>query len=255
MEQRLVCDTVKDLLPMYIDNMTSETSNKSIEEHINTCGECRSVLEQMRKPVEVETAPELKEFKKYLKKSRMNIFYWIMGVAAAIAIITCFIVNLAVEGRLSWFYIVVAGICTAYLPAYIGLNSTRHRSVKMLAALSICTIALLGIIQLVSYCYMEIGNIWFWDIGLPIALLWLVFVWIGVGCNLFLHTNVIISMGIFALLAVPGNFITNVIAGYYQGMQDFTDNFISNGLGNMVAAVGLLTIGIILQVKRRKAKE
>ena len=53
MEQRLVCDTVKDLLPMYIDNMTSETSNKSIEEHINTCGECRSVLEQMRKPVEV----------------------------------------------------------------------------------------------------------------------------------------------------------------------------------------------------------
>ena len=67
MEQKLVCDTVRDLLPMYIDHMTSEVSNESIEEHISDCGECRTVLEQMRKPVAVETAPEIKEFKKFLK--------------------------------------------------------------------------------------------------------------------------------------------------------------------------------------------
>ena len=64
----------------------------------------------MKCPVEVETAPEVKDFKKYLKKSRMSIFNRIMGASAVIAILTCFIVNLAVEGRLSWFFIVVLGI-------------------------------------------------------------------------------------------------------------------------------------------------
>ena len=39
MEQRLVCDTVRDLLPMYIDHMTSEASNESITSHMADCGE------------------------------------------------------------------------------------------------------------------------------------------------------------------------------------------------------------------------
>ena len=45
MEQRLVCDTVRDLLPMYIDHMTSEASNESIEEHVEGCQGCRDASE------------------------------------------------------------------------------------------------------------------------------------------------------------------------------------------------------------------
>ena len=87
MEQRLVCDTVRDLLPMYIDHMTSEASNESITSHMADCGECRAVMEQMKQPVRVETAPEVKEFKKFMKKSKMSLFYWIMGAAAVIAVV------------------------------------------------------------------------------------------------------------------------------------------------------------------------
>lgn len=79
MEQRLVCDTVKDLLPMYIDNMTSVASNESIEEHIKGCEGCRAVLEQMKQPLAAETAPDVKEFKRFLKKSKLSLLYWIMG--------------------------------------------------------------------------------------------------------------------------------------------------------------------------------
>ena len=43
MGQRLECDTVRDLLPMYIDHMTSDISNALIEEHISGCEECGKV--------------------------------------------------------------------------------------------------------------------------------------------------------------------------------------------------------------------
>ena len=35
--QKIPCDTVRDLLPSYIDKLTSETTNRLIEEHISDC--------------------------------------------------------------------------------------------------------------------------------------------------------------------------------------------------------------------------
>ena len=158
MEQRLVCDTVRDLLPMYIEQMTSEASNESIKQHMQDCGECKAILEQMQHPVRTETAPEISDFKKFMKKSKMRLFYWIMGAAAAIAVITCFIVNLAIDKRLTWFYIVCAGIMTAYLPAYACIISKKHKFGKMLAVLSVCTVGLVGVVQAVLYYLMGIGR-------------------------------------------------------------------------------------------------
>ncbi len=251
MEQQLVCDTVKDLLPMYIDHMTSEASNVSIEEHISGCRDCRTVLEQMREPVAVESAPELKEFKKFLKKSKMSLFYWIMGAAAVIAVVTCFIVNLAIEGRLSWFYIVAAGIGTGYLPAYIAIRCEEHRIVKMLAALNVCVFFLLGVIQIVVYYQMGIGGKWFWRTGVPIAVLWSVIVWLSVLVRVKFRTMVLTAVTVLICLAVPGNFLTNMICGYYRGWEDYAADFVSNGLGNTAAAVLLIIMDIMIYIGRK----
>lgn len=255
MEQRLVCDTVRDLLPMYIDHMTSEVSNESIEEHINGCGECRTVLEQMRRPVTVETAPEIKEFGKFLKKSKMSILYWIMGAAAVIAIVTCFIVNLATEKRLSWFYIVLAGIVTGYLPVSILISVRKQKVVKMLAALDGCTFVLLGVIQLVLYYQMGIGGFWYWNKGLPITLLWSAILWISVIVRIKCHAGILTSLVVLTFLAVPGNFLTNVISGYYRGWEDYAADFVSNGLGNTMAAVILLILDIVIYSMRKGKKK
>ena len=252
MEQRLVCDTVRDLLPMYIDHMTSDVSNESIEEHIGRCSECRTVLEQMREPVTAETAPEITDFKKFLKKSKMSIFYWIMGAAAAIAVLTCFIVNLAVEKRLSWFYIVLAGIATGYLPVYVAVSGQEHRILKMLAVLNVCVFGLLGVIQLVIYYQMGIGEIWFWKIGVPVAALWSVIVWAAVAVRVKLHGSILTAAAVLAVLAVFGNYMTNVIGGYYNGWEDYAADFVSNGLGNVVAAVVLLVIDFAVYIRKGK---
>ena len=47
------CDMIKDLLPLYADDVCSEESRKAVEEHINACSDCKSELEKLRKNVPV----------------------------------------------------------------------------------------------------------------------------------------------------------------------------------------------------------
>lgn len=254
MEQRLVCDTVRDLLPLYIDRITSGQSNQSIEEHLQSCEACRAVLKEMQQPIAVETAPEVKDFKKYLKRSKAALLAWIMGAAAAIAIVTCFIVNLAVDGQLSWFYIVAAGIITAYAPVAVWIYGAEktHRLEKGLAVLNICVFVLLGTIQLVLYQCMGMGDIWFWNKGLPIAVLWSAVVWISIAVKEVLRINWILAGGVLAALAVWANYLTNVLVGEWESWQEYLKcDFVSNGLGNAVIAVVLLVTGVCVQRRKR----
>ena len=39
------CDMIKDLLPLYADDVCSEESRKAVEEHINSCPDCKAELE------------------------------------------------------------------------------------------------------------------------------------------------------------------------------------------------------------------
>ena len=41
------CSIVKDLLPLYVENMTSEETANFINNHLNTCAVCKSELDDM----------------------------------------------------------------------------------------------------------------------------------------------------------------------------------------------------------------
>lgn len=45
----VTCDIVRDLLPLYIEKLTSEGSNQFIEEHLYSCDECVSYFENIRR--------------------------------------------------------------------------------------------------------------------------------------------------------------------------------------------------------------
>ncbi len=251
-EQNLVCSTVKDLLPMYVDQMTSKESNRAIEKHLRTCASCQNELEQMRQPIMVETAPEVKEFKKFLRQSRFAVVQWIMGIAGGIALLTCFIVNLAVEKQLSWFYIVLMGIVTAYIPAYIGLKAKKRRFVSFLAALTVCVPLLVGVIQLVLYQYMDQKEIWFFHLGVPIMALWFAIIWVSVSVHEIFHKNWVQSVGVLLALAVGGDLLTNLLCGEIESVADYMENFVFHGLGNTIAAGIVLLIGVLVQKKQKK---
>lgn len=73
MEDKKVCKIVQDLLPSYIDNLTTQETNDYINEHLNKCQECKQILENMRK--DLSTTKNYNREVKYIKKfnKKMNI--------------------------------------------------------------------------------------------------------------------------------------------------------------------------------------
>ena len=59
----LSCNVIQDLLPLYHDGVCSEESRKIVEEHMETCADCRDVLHGLRE----ETAPDSVDATKPLK--------------------------------------------------------------------------------------------------------------------------------------------------------------------------------------------
>jgi len=62
------CNIVQDLLPNYIENLTSSESNKYIEEHLNNCEDCKSIFDNMKKEFTVNTNKIDKREVRYIKK-------------------------------------------------------------------------------------------------------------------------------------------------------------------------------------------
>ena len=68
MENKLSCEIVRDLLPSYVDGLTSGSTNKAIEEHLADCAGCSEALCRMKEPVPAESVPAAEV--DYLKKVR-----------------------------------------------------------------------------------------------------------------------------------------------------------------------------------------
>lgn len=97
MKNELSCEVVRDLLPGYVDQMTSDVTNKAVETHLAGCAACAAALERMRSP-EGQTAKEAEQEKKaidYLEKYRTSrrreigraILRFAVGAAALIIIL------------------------------------------------------------------------------------------------------------------------------------------------------------------------
>ncbi len=77
------CEIIKDLLPSYIDGLTSAESNSEIEVHLITCQECTEMLEQMKTEVDVENVELNKEMIKPFKKLNKRVIKSVLITLAA----------------------------------------------------------------------------------------------------------------------------------------------------------------------------
>ena len=68
MKEKKDCKIVQDLLPNYIDKLTSNETNQYIEEHINDCKDCKKILDAMQKDIQIEEKKLEKKKVKYIKK-------------------------------------------------------------------------------------------------------------------------------------------------------------------------------------------
>lgn len=70
--KRIDCEVIRDLLPLYVEDMASEASRRLVEDHLEECEDCRRELEEMRagdaekKPV--YSAEPLRELRRKWKR-------------------------------------------------------------------------------------------------------------------------------------------------------------------------------------------
>jgi len=68
MKEKRECKIVQDLLPNYIDKLTDAETNAFIEEHLKECEECRKMLENMQKEIELNANKREDKEINYIKK-------------------------------------------------------------------------------------------------------------------------------------------------------------------------------------------
>lgn len=77
------CEIVKDLLPLYLDEVCSEESKKLVEEHLKECNDCKKYLEELKFNIKENKIHEINVFKKFVK----SIYFKIIRNAILITIL------------------------------------------------------------------------------------------------------------------------------------------------------------------------
>jgi hypothetical protein len=83
---------IKDLLPLYADDVCSEESRKAVEEHINSCPDCKAELEKLRKNVPVSPQKDGEVLKRI--KRRLRIEKLVVGLISIVALCGALLIGL-----------------------------------------------------------------------------------------------------------------------------------------------------------------
>lgn len=101
------CDIVRDLMPSYIEKLTSENSNEEIEKHLQTCEECQQFYKEMIETtglslpaIDNEEVEKLNYLKKIKKKNKKTIMISITAVLILVAsIIGLFVIGFPLSSK------------------------------------------------------------------------------------------------------------------------------------------------------------
>ena len=75
---KITCDIVRDLMPLYVDDVCSDDSRKLIEDHINHCSKCQNELAAMKDPIECPTLSEVGDSKTCLLYTSFLVIFTIV---------------------------------------------------------------------------------------------------------------------------------------------------------------------------------
>ena len=111
------CEIIRDLLPLYADDVCSPASRAAVDEHLRECPACEEYLKQLRageleSGLREEKDQVLRHQAKRFKRRSELVGTVIAGVFM-VPILVSLIVNLASGHVLGWFFIVVAAMIVA----------------------------------------------------------------------------------------------------------------------------------------------
>ena len=153
------CEIVRDLLPLYIDEVCSPASRSLVDGHLAECAECASELTQLRRG-EMEaglnaekTGVISRQAKKFRRKS--TVAGLVVAGILMIPVLVCLIVNLASGQGLSWFFIVLSALLLVASVSALPLLMPEHRFLWSVAGFTASLVLLLAV------CCLYTGGNWF----------------------------------------------------------------------------------------------
>ena len=154
------CEVIRDLLPLYADDVCSGSSRQLIEEHLEECPDCTAVLERLRNSeiesgLQEEKEQVIRHQAKQFKRRSATVGSVVSGVFM-IPVLVCLIVNLASGAALSWFFIVLAGLAVAASLIIVPLMVPEDKLFWTLCAFTVTLLFLLAVC-----CFSTHGS-WFY---------------------------------------------------------------------------------------------
>ena len=163
---KLNCNVIRDLLPLYADQICSSESRELVDGHLADCRECSALLQQM---CSTEIESDLKSETENVILNQARFFRRRSAVAGAviagifmIPILVCLIVNLASGAALDWFFIVPASLMTAASLIIVPLIVPENRLLWTFGTFTASLILLFGVI-----CIYTQGD-WFFVASLSV---------------------------------------------------------------------------------------
>lgn len=110
---KITCEIIKDLLPLYIDDVCSDDSKYILEEHISHCESCKKELENIKSELSLidnriykdcNEIKDLESISKKIKKSKIKSAF----VGIGVAICFCAIIFIGYLGLFCWSIVPIA---------------------------------------------------------------------------------------------------------------------------------------------------
>lgn len=177
-----------------------------------------------------------------------NVVHYSLQASYLIAIVTCFICNLAIDHTLSWFYIVLNSIILAFtitnLPVYFKKIDIKNIAIKILG------LATFLIYTLLFTCNLIEGGDWLIYIAYPIVTFELGMFWLGFLAVRYLKINNYFKASIILVLVSIVTVVTNPLCGW------LTDIDSDNNISTFLTAALLIIIAFVMMlsglIKSRK---
>jgi len=154
------CEIIRDLLPLYADDVCSGSSRALIEEHLRECPDCRRLLSELG---ETELENDLRREKDTVIRYAVRQFRRrsaaagsLTSVVLLIPILVCLAVNLVRGPSLDWVSVVLASLAVAASLVVVPLVVPEDKAFWTFCAFCGSLLLLLGVVCLYSH------GTWFW---------------------------------------------------------------------------------------------
>ena len=239
------CEIVRDILPLYTDDVCSATSREIIDEHLKTCPDCAAYLEQIRAS---EAEGELRQERALVIKNQARRFKRrsaavgsVISALFMVPILICLIVNLTSGRTLDWFFVVAAGMLVAASLIVVPIVVPENKLFWTLCAFCVSLVILLAVCALYTH-----GNWFFVAASASIFGLAVVFLPFAIKAKPLRpwvegHNRALLVLAVDCILF--GNMM-NVISWHQKGL-----GFTMLVALLIIAALGLLVTNVMLKEK------